>query len=206
MSEVQETIDIVEQRGRLLIELKKQIDIAYKQRNVETYIPEEKNTAEAIAKAREKRTNLEGTSPKKRAGTKNIEGNFVTSSTQDEEVFIDTGEFVPLPNAVYVTNSHDYPELVRMSLEKLADERYYDRKDIGKTTRDILEHEYEHHVPALGQDGLTVRYLIEFLEDKNRGIVGIRPAINLSGRFTVKLYQEIVNAAQTPSAIDKVRG
>ncbi len=187
MSETQQDFNVIAGRQEFLKTLKQQIDFAFENRTIETYIPEEKNTAEGIARSLEDR--------------KKIEGNIV--SRRDIKASLNAGEPDFPKNIVAVSNSHDYQDLVRMSLEKLADEGWYFRSEIPKTTQKILDHEYEHHVPALGQEGLKVLYLVEFIQAKQSGNIGIRPAIRLEGHLSADLYQDIISASKSPSAGDK---
>ena len=82
MSESQEATNVVEARTRFLAELKQQVDVAYQNRSVETYLPEEKNTAEAIARAHDLQAKIRGHLVAKKTDNQKKEGDGVLPDKQ----------------------------------------------------------------------------------------------------------------------------
>lgn len=105
-------------------------------------------------------------------------------------------------NEVSVTNPHDFKILIEMSLEELA--RWYGNSNewVKRTTEETLEHEFEHHVPALGQNGLRVRYSVGFFEDSETGGIGIGPKVVFNGKTTAGILRRIFGNVKSKSQTD----
>jgi actin-related protein len=108
-----------------------------------------------------------------------------------------------------VTNSHDFGILIASALHILIENEVFSKEEyppekIQLVVEAYLKHEYEHHVPGLGYDGLSVTYCVEFLEDLDKGLIGFRPLIKLQGELTLGLYKDIVTAPEHLSGLDKV--
>ena len=175
-------LDVTRERQSILRQLGQQVKEAYDHRSKQTVDFSRQHTQEAIdsIKGKKKQFDL-------------LPDNFV----------IDIGPFKPKPGVVTVDNSHDYPDLIRLALRKLAKEIHF-FGDIEQTVAEITQHEFEHHVPGLGQERLEIRYGIEFIEDTKSNFIGYRPAIFLNGRVTLSVYKDIVSSATQPSATDSI--
>jgi hypothetical protein len=180
---MEDKIDVNQLRETQLIKINTDIDRAFKNRRQEKYQPKIKNTSEALAEAKQQRSTLEGLT---------------------DEAVVDAGDYIEMPYQASVENSHDYKDLITAALKKLASEGYYNEQDVQKGVEDTLEHEYEHHVPALGNEGLKVRYCVEFIEYKGRNSIGVRPFINLNGTMQIGVCKEVFGASKKPSATDKI--
>jgi hypothetical protein len=175
------TVDVL--REQTLEKIRDDVKKAYDNRVAENLIPEIKNTHEALEKAKKSKSWFVGLS---------------------DDGFVDLGAYVEHPNRATVSNPHDYKALLTQALIQLSKDGYYRKSDITQTVEDILEHEFEHHVPALGNDGLEIRYCIEFLEDTKKRYRGFRPIINFSGNMQVGVYKDVVGAVKEKSATDKI--
>lgn len=174
-------IDVVRERQKFIEGLKTKVDLAYKNRVQETHIEEIKNTSEAVEESRKL-------------------GQSILQVSDD--TFINVGESVDdSPNQVSVINPHDYPDLLTISLQKLSDEGYLS-ENIMKTRDEILEHEFEHLIPALDQVFLKTKCSVVFIDD-SKNFAGLRPSITLSGLTQVGVFKDIVGSAKKPSAGDK---
>lgn len=90
------------------------------------------------------------------------------------------------------------------SLLILAANGFFNPSDIQEAMKEILQHEYEHHVPGLGRENLEIRYCMSFLEDEARKTVGVQPFINVSGAFELRILRKIVAAPTHKSHDDGV--
>lgn len=103
------------------------------------------------------------------------------------------------PHEVRIDNPHDYKELVEYSLGKILPP-----DEAKKEAEAILEHEFAHHVPGLGEQGLQIKYGVDFTEDIATGKVGITPSVNLSGSTRVGVVRKIFEGPAEKSPIDKI--
>ncbi len=108
------------------------------------------------------------------------------------------------PNEVSVNNSHDYKDLVQLAAEKLAEHYGYSQVWVSRTVEETLKHEFEHHVPALGQIGLNVKYDINFLQDQNTGIIGFYASVAMTGKTRVGVLRKVFGAVSNKSRSDDV--
>lgn len=125
---------------------------------------------------------------------------------QMQEDDVEDGEFEPTPNQVWVDNPHDYPALFAMGLNKIF--KGNNKQDLTRyevkfraILEDNLRHEYQHHVPAIGQENLKIHYMLTFDETENGG-VGLTPSIQIEGKMTKKLYLDVIHGPDDPSIGD----
>ena len=112
----------------------------------------------------------------------------VTWGLSDDQIII-ADPYVEQPNVASVTNSHEYRDLVYESL-LIPLQMDFNPSDIQEAMKEILQHEYEHHVPGLGRENLEIRYCMSFLEDEARKTVGVQPFINVSGAFELRISEK----------------
>ncbi len=157
---------------------------AYENRKIVTIAPGAVNSDENLKEAKATHSWL--------SNKKDTE--IITVETLEDEAHV-----------VSVTNPHDYPVLITLALETLAEDGYFDSEQMHDTVQRTLKHEFEHHVPGLGHDGLIIKYCIAFSEDPSRDVRGVQPFINLSGTFDVGLYRQILGAPERKSETDKIQ-
>lgn len=129
--------------------------------------------------------------------------NLGSKMQQMQEDDVEDGEFAPTPNQVWVDNPHDYPALFSMGLNKIFKgnnevDQTHNEEQLKVLLEDNLRHEYQHHVPAIGQDNLKIHYMLTFDETQN-GSVGLTPSIQIEGKMTRKLYLDIIHGPHDPS-------
>ncbi|GEM_PF-4994078 len=103
------------------------------------------------------------------------------------------------PYEVRVDNPHDYKELLEYSLGKILT-----LDKAKRETEETLRHEFEHHVPGLGEHGLQMKYCVSFLEDTETGEVFVAPYINLSGSTRTGVVRKILDAPNEKSRTDEI--
>lgn len=108
-----------------------------------------------------------------------------------------------LPSQVFVLHSHDYRDLLILAFQKIG-YGIGDKDMLMRTVNEVLHHEYQHHVPALGEEGLQIQYGVQFMEDAKTRIQAIRPMIRLRGQTNMKAYQNIHFGLSEPSLSDKI--
>lgn len=107
----------------------------------------------------------------------------------------------PRPNQVFVDNPHDYPILLRMANDAMADSRpsrplrhFWDRwrsrpprytpaqaeKLFQRIAQDAA-HEWAHGIPILGQEKAYPYFGVVFYEDKDTGETYYQPITKMSG-------------------------
>lgn len=106
----------------------------------------------------------------------------IATFEESGEEILEIGFAVDEPGQVTVANSHDYPDLLYTAFNELVRAGAFSIWLVDAEVERILEHEYAHHVPALGEEGLSVRYGIRFIEDKSKSYIGFEPAIVFEGR------------------------
>ena len=174
--------DVSQLRKEFLDNLSERVESAFKNRKQEVLDIETKSTMESRAHAIRQRNRL-----------RNLPDNAT----------INVGSYVQKPNVVTVDNPHDYRDLSRLVLQKLAAEGYFSG-DIDQAVDEILEHEFEHHVPGLDQKKLEIKYGIQFFEDSEIGFVGYRPALYLNGMMQLGIYRDIIGSVRNKSVPDKI--
>lgn len=80
----------------------------------------------------------------------------------------------------------------------------YSRQWVENQVNETLEHEYQHHTPALDQKGLNVGYGIQFIEDIDTGKPGFIPFISLSGSASVGTIRRVFDAVTEKSTTDQM--
>jgi len=180
---MEDNIDVKQLREARLKKMEADVNRAFDNRKQENYQPETKSTLENIEEAKQQKGWFEGLT---------------------DDAVVEVGEYRERANRASVENPHEYKDLLTFALKKLAQEDHLDHKDIQKGVEDILEHEFEHHTPALDHEGLKVRYCVEFSEDKGKEWMGIRPSIVLSGTMQIGVYKDVIGGAKQQSATDKI--
>ena len=103
------------------------------------------------------------------------------------------------PGEVFIDDSHDYPTLLRMALLVVE----YPERFIEDVIQKTLEHEFYHAVPGLGQEGVKIRYGIEFSKDPDTGATLITPMVKPVGDISVGLYKDMISAPKVLSFSDR---
>ncbi|KKU88486.1 MAG: hypothetical protein UY16_C0006G0001, partial [Candidatus Gottesmanbacteria bacterium GW2011_GWA2_47_9] len=103
------------------------------------------------------------------------------------------------PGEVFIDDSHDYPTLLRMALLVVE----YPERFIEDVIQKTLEHEFDHAVPGLGQEGVKIRYGIEFSKDPDTGATLITPMVKPVGDISVGLYKDMISAPKVLSFSDR---
>jgi hypothetical protein len=178
------TPDVKHERDLFLKDLKLKVDAAFSSRMKQTWNQDMTATDESIEKQRNLRQGIEGLS-------------------ESEVLKID---FSPNPATVSVDNSHDYPDLLKLAFEKLVSEGLYSPDTVKEDIEAILKHEQEHSIPALGQEGVRVRFNVTFFEDESFNDIGIIPSISLAGNIPLGLIKRIAHAVEDPGEGDKIWG
>lgn len=206
MPEIGEGASIVDsllskkERENFLLGLKKQIDKAYKNRVIHIITPDGKSSLELVKEAKEVTQKIESFSNNDVG-----EGEIGQEVGPDECINIINFQFQPLSNAAYVSDFKDFPDLIKMSYNKLAEEGMFNKARIQQNCADDIKHEGEHY-RAASQHKIANRCGVKFLEDRDTGVVGLVPFLTLSGMVTVEQYSDVINAVSKPSATDKIMG
>lgn len=128
------------------------------------------------------------------------------SKYRDEDIIRLTDSSSPDsgPGEVYVENPHDYVFLVDKAATYLISEG-----DQPESLRDqitgAVNHELEHAVRGIDEEGLKIYYGIVFFKNKKSGRMGIRPAIQLTGQISYGTYKKILSAPSMLSDSDMVQ-
>ena len=179
-----EKVNVFEQRERFVQELKHKVDGAFNNRLVTKFTTNAKTSDEEIAEARQANDFWSG---------------------RDDESYV---EAAPLPNwpwAVGVKNSHDYKLLLEMALQKLVEIGTQTEDGIPSAVSSILDHEFAHHVPALGHEGLETTYLVTFFENEETHEIGFQPSVFLTGKLQVGVYRDVLTAPKKLSDTDSIK-
>lgn len=177
-----ENIDVVEKRKDFLEELRVRVDKAFENRIKETYEATIKSTPEGIERQKGIR-------------------NMFKDLDDDEHIFI--GANLDKPHQVSVFHSHDYKDLLKMTLDKLVVEGCIDSNKVDSIIQESLEHEFSHSVPGLDQDFLNIQYGVGFMEDTKKDFIGIQPFVGFSGLMRVSIYKDTISNVSNPSPGDK---
>jgi len=175
---IQNMDSVVEMRGNFLAELATKVESAYNSRIVET--------------------------PKMEAADLERRRRLVQKMMQLQEHETEEGEFEPTANQVWVDNPHDYPALFRMGLDILV--RNGDLTGISEERLNILladniKHEFQHHVPVIGQADLKIHYLLTFTTTDGGGGT-FAPSIQPEGKMTKRIYFDMAHGPDDPSQQD----
>ena len=171
-------IDIGEMRESFIQGLQAKVESAYSKRITET--------PEMIAADIERRRQL------------------AKKMMQLQEYETEDGIFEPTDNQVWVDNPHDYPALFRMGLDilvkngalpKISEER------LQSLLEDNMRHEFQHHVPVIGQPDLKTHYLLTFYETDD-GTGTFAPSIEPEGKMTKRIYFDMAHGPDDPSEQD----
>jgi hypothetical protein len=172
------SFNIVEDRENFLQELRRKVESAYSNRVVET--------PEMVAQDLERRRRL------------------AEKMMQLQEYETEDGEFEPTPNQVWVDNPHDYHDLFRMGLDILVKNGGLpgiSEERLTKLVEDNVRHEFQHHVPVIGQPDLKVHYLLTFYQTDN-GSGDFAPSIQPEGKLTKRIYFDMAHGPDDPSEQD----
>lgn len=175
------------ERDAFLYDLQQDVDLAFARRKVVELIGD--TTTETLSEAQRFKELIELLEAVDPSG-KTI---LPQGNTQDNE----------RPNRAYVTNLHDYPDLLHMAMEKL-------RPGISRNTtrfhiNQILAHEYAHSIPILGDPSVRAMYAVEFIQDANSGKPLFTPVLSLAGNLKLSTYKAILQAPDNPSSIDRLQ-
>jgi len=191
-------IDVKQIRKDRLANIEAQIDRAFKHRKRVNYLPETGTTAEALERAEKTRVMFEDKVQKA------LDHGF-KGSIDDIEVVI-KGEGEDEPHEVSVEHSHEYQDLLAAAIRKLVKEGFYVPQKgttTGSLVEEILEHEYAHQTPLLGNKGLHVRYSVRFEEDRANKLVLFTPSISYTGRIKIGVDRDSLSAPKRLSKSDK---
>jgi hypothetical protein len=108
----------------------------------------------------------------------------------DEDIINFGDRYSYQPHLVCVRNSHDYAVLIKITMEVLKGKGVVDSEQLRDSMEYNLEHEFEHHVRALGK--VNLEYCLEFFEDIETRQFTIRPSVRLLGKATFGTYKDIV--------------
>ncbi len=122
-----------------------------------------------------------------------------------DEDFINFGDsYSYQPHLVCVRDSHNYAVLIKIAVDILLEKGAIDTKELRDSMEYNLEHEFEHHVQALGK--VKLEYCLEFFEDIKTRRFSIRPGVRLLGVTTLGVYKDILTAPSELSHGDKEIG
>lgn len=96
-------------------------------------------------------------------------------------------------------NPHDYKDLLEIAYGRIVPPE----KARELATED-LEHEFQHHVPALGQPGHEMRYGVEFVQDIRTGKIGATPSISHLGTTRVGVIRKVFEGPSEKSQTDEI--
>lgn len=173
--------DIFQERQVFLADLRKKVDEAFSNRRVEAFTPDGRSDVTTFRRNKDLGKKM-----------KPIHGNTGVTITPSEEE----------PNEVSVSNPHDYKYLVQLAAEKLAGHYGYSQEWVRRTVDKTLEHEFEHHVPALGQKALNIKYDVKFLQDEKTGNIGFGASVSMSGNTRVGVLRRVFGAVRNKSKSD----
>ncbi|MEK7111304.1 MAG: hypothetical protein AAB856_01790 [Patescibacteria group bacterium] len=177
------------ERERELEELKNRIDSAFQNRKLEEDITYPDEAQEKVIKRSYKKSDVDL--------AKHVRERVDLSSMgrKEEDPVIDL-PYIPQKNEALVDHAHDYPALLRAANEKIFNYANAQENEDGKqeAVAKMLKHEYEHHVPGLGEEGLKIKYGVKFNEDKKAGTVSWQPFITLVGQAKKSVLERIFRA------------
>lgn len=175
-------VDVNILREQKLAQIQEDIDKAFVNRILTTYDPESRSDIEVVKAAR------------------GVGKKFDQLDEDDSLECID----IVFPWQAAVNNPHDYRDLLLAAYRKLFKEARIeqDSERINKLVAGNLEHEFQHHIPALGEKDVKVKYGVFFTQDKVDNRLGLTPFVSLSGKVTKKTHYAVNQAPAKPSAVD----
>lgn len=185
----EDNVDVQAERKSLLLELQRKVDYAFEKRIKVKFIPETQSI----------QTDTERAEGEYLAIKKLLE---MGVSPEDIEVSLG-GEPIP-SNQVIVNNPHDYKDLMMMAINKVWKPGRLTQNQKNEIVAKNLEHEFGHHVPALGLDGVSVKYAVSFFEDKDTGLLLFGPSTVIEGKMNLTVYQKIVSGSTEQSDTDRI--
>lgn len=112
--------------------------------------------------------------------------------------------FEDKPSIAFVENPDDYRDLLQLAFDKLVSEGKYDEEWVEDDINEALEHELEHHIPALGVEGIKLRYGIEFFEDPSIQDIAVMPFVSVGGMVPLGIIRAMAHAPKQKSETDKI--
>lgn len=189
---MEDTSDVNVLREQNLIKMKAEVDKAFENRRKTFFVPGYGQSIDSIR-----------------------EGN----ATRDRFAELKDDEYVESPSRLMpwsagVKNSHDFRDLLIIAYQKLHQAQGLDPDNpellqkIKETADEILEHEFQHHVPALGQPEVNLLYGISFEQNTSKlgESISMSAFIQLSGKITKRLMLDVAQAPEKPSYTDQLHG
>lgn len=175
---MEETPNISKEREDFLVNLQRQVDLAYKNRALETEDPNTDTTEELLKDVLQFRKEFE--------------------NLPDDAILV-RGEIELAKCEVAVYNPHDYRDLLRMAVKKF----WQDEEFINSDVESRLKHEKDHYIPLLGQDGLKLAYKVHFYQDRKTGKTSFYPLVTFGGKVKVGILKDAI-ITPSPSSGDNV--
>lgn len=101
---------------------------------------------------------------------------------------------------VYISNSHDFKDLLVISYRKLG----FGEEVIPSLVEKDLEHEYAHHVPVLGQPGVQIEYGVRFSYDPSMKARGMQPFVSVTGKIPYEIAKQFFKGPPDSSPTDNI--
>lgn len=174
---------VIHQRHEVLSNLRHQVNNAFKNPRV---------------------THLEGGEPLEDIDLAKREALLTSGLPDDAVLHID--EFRDDPSLVFVTNPHDYRDLLIMVWKRVLLGGARPQETPEQWADKTLEHEFSHHVPGLGQEKLEIRYAVEFVRNADDpSSLAVVPSLMLKGEVLLGVYREMGKAPDKPSKTDLIK-
>lgn len=184
MTDTGKDVSVVDQRKEFLKKLAQDIDIAFQNRHIVDLIPTKGGG---------------GTTKDNAAEAENEAKNIRSAVINNKSLIIENSPISA--NHVWVSNSHDYKELLSLAYEKIN----MKSADIPRLVEDTLRHEYAHMVPVIGESGVNLKYAVAFFEDPAQGLLGMQPIVILSGKLSIEKYKQFISGPHDLSTADAIR-
>jgi hypothetical protein len=184
---MEDTVDVIEIREKKLAQMRVDIDKAFENRRLTTFVLGGEANEETMAEAEQTAKDYD---------LEEEEYNLVSDTLA--------------PSQAVVDHPHDYKDLLMLAYQKIFTADGYDCSDpelseyLKFRVEHDLAHEFQHHVPGLGEEGVRIRYGVDFAEDAITHAYGMTPFLALSGKINRKVFSSIIRGADDLSHTDSV--